>query len=159
MNILVQQFIYEFTDFFDGDPWFGDNYQTIIKDISDAEALHVPANGHSIARLLWHMVKWRRALAERLIGNLDYRAAVSDADNWRDLESIDANSWKEAKKQFDALQSLIVSELRLRNDAFLEDEFLPGHPYKPLVAGVVQHDIYHLGQIAFYKSVLRCEGK
>jgi len=80
---------------------------------------------------------------------------MADPDNWRELRELDAASWEEAKKQMEALQSVIVSELRKRNDVFLDDEFLPGKTYRWLTVGVIQHDIYHLGQIAFLKSLLR----
>lgn len=151
----IEQLSDSFREFYNGDPWFGDNYTRIISDITAEEALALPGNQHSIARILWHMVKWRKALAERLRGNLDFRADVSDTDNWRDISTIDATSWEEAKKQFDALQSVIVSELRMRNDVFLDEEFLPGKKYRWLTIGVLQHDLYHLGQIALLKSLLR----
>lgn len=151
----IEQLSNEFKDFFNGDPWFGDNYTKIISDITPEEALSLPGNQHSIARILWHMVKWRKALAERLLGNSGFRADIIDSDNWREVSTIDAAGWDEAKKQFEALQSVIVSELRKRNDVFLDEEFLPGKTYRWLTVGVIQHDIYHLGQIAFLKSLLR----
>jgi uncharacterized damage-inducible protein DinB len=154
----IEQLATEFTEFYHGKPWYGDNFSTIIQDVTHEEALALPPNGHSIARILWHTVKWRKALAERLLGNLDYRANVDDADNWRDVSSLDGTSWEEAKAQFGALQDVITSELRLRNDVFLDEEFLPGKTYRWLVVGVIQHDIYHLGQIAFIKNLIRQQG-
>jgi uncharacterized damage-inducible protein DinB len=155
MKTVIQQLADDFTRLYDGNPWYGENFRQVVSDITHEEALALPPNGHSIARILWHIVKWRKALAERLLGNLDYRANVSDADNWRDPASIDGASWEEALKQFNALQSVIVSELRLRNDVFLDEEFLPGKTYRWLTVGVIQHDIYHLGQIALLKSLIR----
>ncbi len=151
----IQQLADTYREFYDGKPWYGDCYAKIVADITPEEALYLPANQHSIARILWHIVKWRKALAERLLGNLDFRTAMSDPDNWREPEILDKMGWEEAKKQFDALQEVIVSELRKRNDAFLDDEFLPGKSYRMLTVGVIQHDIYHLGQIAFIKSLIR----
>lgn len=153
----IEQLHLDFQAFYNGNPWFGENFQQIISDITPDEALSLPGNHHSVARILWHMVKWRKALAERLLGNTDYRADVSDTDNWRDISTLDHGSWEEAKKQFDALQQVIVSELRKRNDVFLNEEFLPGKTYRWLTTGVIQHDIYHLGQIAFLKSLLRTQ--
>ncbi len=155
----IEQLSGSFQDFFNGDPWFGDNYTKIISDITPDEALSLPGNQHSIARILWHMVKWRKALAERLLGNLDFRADVADEDNWRDVSSLSHSSWDAAKKEFESLQRVIVSELRKRNDVFLDKEFLPGKTFRWLSMGVIQHDIYHLGQIAFLKSLLRKSGK
>lgn len=151
----IEQLTTEFTDFYNGNPWYGDNFLKIISDITPEEALYLPANSHSIARILWHIVKWRKSLAERLLGNLDFRADVTDSDNWRDVSTLDAAGWEHAKAEFEALQNVIVSELRLRNDVFLDEEFLPGKTFRWLTVGVIQHDIYHLGQIAFLKSLIR----
>jgi uncharacterized damage-inducible protein DinB len=155
MNNIIQQLAGDFAAVFDGKPWYGSNYRQIISDITPEEALHLPANDHSIARLLWHKVKWRKALAERLLGNINYRASDDDPDNWRDPATLDAHSWEEAKKQYEALQEVIVSELRLRNDAFLDGDFLPGKTYRWLAFGVLHHDLYHLGQIAILKNIIR----
>ena len=154
----IEQLTAEFTDLYNGNPWFGDNFQTVITDITHDEALALPPNGHSIARLLWHMVKWRKALAKRLLGNTGFRADVGDPDNWRDVNSLNGASWEEAKRQFEPLQHVITSELSLRNDVFLDEEFLPGKTYRWLTTGVIQHDIYHLGQIALLKSLIRKSG-
>lgn len=154
----IQRLTQDFTDFFDGNPWFGNNFKNIISDITPAEALAEPPNGHSIARLLWHMVKWRIALTERLLGNLAFRADVSDADNWRENETLDAESWEAAKRQYESLQTVIVTELGRRTDGFFDEEFLPGKKFGWLATGVVQHDIYHLGQIAMVKSLVRKHG-
>ncbi|TAK44683.1 MAG: DinB family protein [Saprospiraceae bacterium] len=157
MNNIIQQLAADFAAVFDGKPWYGSNYRQLISDITPEEALELPANGHSIVRILWHMVKWRKALSERLLGNTSYRTSDGDPDNWRDTATLDAQSWDEAKKQYDALQEVIVSELRLRNDAFLDIEFLPGKTYRWLAFGVLHHDLYHLGQIALLKNIIRAK--
>lgn len=153
--VTIEHLVKDFTELYDGEPWFGDSYQTVIGGITAQEALVEPPNRHSIARLLWHIVKWRKALAERLLGDTDYQADVTDADNWRYEDDLTAQDWEEAKAQFQALQAVIVSELRLRNEAFLDSEFLPGKTYRHLAFGVIQQDIYHLGQIALLKSLGR----
>ncbi len=153
----LEQLIKEIEDFHSGRPWYGNNFHEIVDDITPQEALAVPGNGQSIARLLFHMIKWRKALTERLIGTPDFRANDDDPDNWVPLNSLNEESWEAAKKEFDRQQELLVSELKKRDESFLDEEWLPGKPYtyRWLVTGVAQHDIYHLGQISLLRSLLR----
>ena len=154
----LEQFISEITAFYDGKPWYGSSFKKIVDDITPQEALAVPGNGHSIARLLLHMNKWRRSLTIRLQGDTEFRASDKDPDNWPPNNTITEETWENAKKEFGELQKILVEELGKRDDAFLETPFVPGmgkYIYRYLVTGVVQHDIYHLGQISILKQLLR----
>jgi uncharacterized damage-inducible protein DinB len=151
----LEQLIHDFRTTFDGDPWFGDSYSAIVGDIAPEEALAAPPNGHSICVLLWHMVKWRKALSERLLGNLAYRANVTDDDNWPPASDQTASTWEAARAAFAEQQAIIVRELSNRDEAFLDSEFLSGRTFRLLAMGVAQHDIYHLGQIAMLKGLVR----
>ncbi len=151
----IEQFIQESKDFYDGRPWYGSNFTEIVADITPAEALAVPGNGHSIARLLFHMIKWRKSLTIRLQGDKDFRALDSDPDNWVALNTLDEAKWEAAKQEFDELQKILISELEARDEAFLDTEFIQGKTYRYLTTGVIQHDIFHLGQISILKQLLR----
>lgn len=154
----LEQFIVELKDLHHGDPWYGSSFHDIVDDITPAEALAVPANGQSIVRLLFHMIKWRKALSERLLGTPGYRSSADDADNWVPLDSLDEVKWREAKAEFDRLQRLILVELAKRDEAFLDVEWESGRTYRTLISGIIQHDIYHLGQIALLRSLWRRGG-
>ncbi len=151
----MEQLVIDFKAFYDDNPWFGDSYLDVIANISPAEALATPPNQHSIAVLLWHMVKWRKALTERLLGNMDFQADVTDADNWPAASNQTAETWEAAKAAFAEQQKILVDELSKRDEAFLDTDFVPGRTFRRLVSGVLQHDIYHLGQVAMVKSLVR----
>lgn len=155
MNTIIQHHISRMEAFFNGTPWYGSNYSDIIGSITEEEANWWPPNGHSIHRLLLHMIKWRKSLSERLLGNLDFRAGDSDADNWPKAEEISQLKWQDTKQEFARQQELIVEALRGKDDSFLEEEFLPGKKFGWLIQGVIDHDLYHLGQIAFVKNLIR----
>lgn len=154
----IEQLVHDFKAFYNDNPWFGDSYLDVISDISPTEALATPPNQHSIAVLLWHMVKWRRALTERLLGNLDFRADVTDPDNWPDALAQNSETWEAAKAAFAEQQNSIVEQLSVRNETFLDTDFMPGRKFRRLAFGVLQHDIYHLGQIAMVKGFVRNVG-
>lgn len=151
----LPQLIQEFEDAHSGTPWYGLSFHEIVDDITAKEALATPGNGMSIARLLFHMIKWRKALSERLIGTPGFSAADNDPDNWVPLHTLTDETWEAAKKEYDHQQEVIVSELKKRDESFLEKEWRPGKNYRYLVSGVIQHDIFHLGQISLLRSLLR----
>ncbi|MCF8243981.1 MAG: DinB family protein [Saprospiraceae bacterium] len=154
----IEQLVLDFKTFYSSNPWYGSSYTDVISDITPAEALTTPPNQHSIAVLLWHMVKWRRALTIRLLGNLDFRADDSDADNWVDASAQTAESWEAVKAAFAEQQKILMEQLPLRDEDFLDTEFVPGSTFRQLVSGVLQHDIYHLGQVAMLKGSTRNGG-
>ncbi len=151
----IEQLVLDFKAFYNDNPWFGDSYLSVISDITPTEALATPPNQHSIAVLLWHMVKWRKALTIRLQGNLEFRAKETDADNWPDAATQTNETWEAAKAAFAAQQEILVAELSKRDESFLDTDFLPGKKFRQLATGVLQHDIYHLGQVAMVKSLVR----
>lgn len=154
----LEQLIKEYTEFYDGQPWYGSGFKKIIDDITPSEALAVPGNGHSIARLLCHINKWRRSLSIRLQGDIAFRASDTDPDNWPPINTLTEEVWENAKKEFGKLQEVIVEELKKRDESFLDQPFIPNNDkylYRYLVTGVIQHDIYHLGQISLLKQLLR----
>ncbi|MBK9015671.1 MAG: DinB family protein [Saprospiraceae bacterium] len=154
----IEQLVHDFKAFYNDNPWFGDSYLDVISDISPTEALATPPNQHSIAVLLWHMVKWRKSLTERLLGNLDIRADVTDADNWPDASTQNAETWEAAKTAFAEQQTIIVEQLSGKDEAFLDTDFVPSRKFRRLAFGVLHHDIYHLGQVAMVKSLIRNSG-
>jgi len=155
MNTLIQHHIGHFEAFFNGSPWYGSNYSRIIDSLTEEEANWWPPYGHSIHGLLLHMIKWRKSLSERLLGNMDFVATDNDPDNWPEAEAIQKMNWEDTKAEFARQQKLIVDALRDKDDAFLEEDFLPGKKFGWLIQGVIDHDIYHLGQIATVRGLIR----
>lgn len=154
----LDQLILSFNNFYNGNPWYGKNFQEIIEDISSSEALAVAGNGQSIAKILLHMNKWRRALSIRLEGNIAFQANEDDLDNWVPNATITAEVWQSAKDEFHVLQRVIIEELGKRKDEWLDQIYIENKPlytFRYLTTGVLEHDIYHLGQISLMKQLLR----
>lgn len=154
----LEQLIKEYSDFYQGTPWYGRSFTEIVNDITAPEALAVAGNGQSIAQLLCHLIKWRKSLTIRLLGNTDFRASDQDPDNWPAQNTLNAEVWEQAKTEFGELQATIIAELKKREESFLDELFVPGnerYTYRYLIIGVIQHDIYHLGQISLMKQLLR----
>lgn len=124
--------------------------------MTEQEAFEQPAAGiHSIAELIAHVIYWRTPLIKALQGKKDYKGSVEHPDNWRSPEQLKAKGWKELLKEFDESQHTMLSLLRNAKPEFFTSEYAPGRTWSFVVEGIVQHDIYHLGQIALVKKMLR----
>jgi uncharacterized damage-inducible protein DinB len=58
-------------------------------------------------------------------------------------------------KEFENLHASIIKELEPKADVFLNDQVQgKSYNYRFLLNGLIQHNIYHIGQIAFLKNLL-----
>lgn len=133
-----------------GTPWHGKPVVEIIEQ-SDSEKAHRRDNGpHSMADILLHMIAWTEETIERLRGKFASDPVIGD---WPDPE---AYKWDDLAGLFiksnEHLREMIV---RKENDFFhkkVNDDRYPDlaekHTYEQLVRGLIQHHIYHSGQIA-----------
>lgn len=151
----IDQLIDRFQEVYQGNPWYGDSFQRMLHDVTPEMAQAQPPSHHSIAQLVWHMVKWRMPLLERLNGNLDFRASSDDPDNFPRYRPRTAEDWREALDTFARQQEEILSLLRQKSDSYLEEEYRDGHDMAWFINGVLQHDVYHIGQIGVVKTMVR----
>lgn len=109
----------------------------------------------SIAGLLRHMIAWRVFTIKKLRGMADFKIDPESAANW-DSSNVSEKEWngllKLLKKTQDALLGVFET---LESENFTEG--VPGSIYKKdyLIRGIIQHDVYHLGQIAVLKDIIK----
>ncbi len=142
----------KFKEIYEGDPWYGDSFRKITGEISPERALSLEKSHHSIIQIVWHMIFWRRPLLERLKGNLDFKATVNDPENWSKNRIFKPEDWPATLEAFDRQHAGLLVLLGAQKDEFLETEYRDGRSVERLVEGVIQHDLYHLGQIALLGS-------
>ncbi|MGH2568080.1 MAG: hypothetical protein ACRDGA_07040, partial [Bacteroidota bacterium] len=49
----------------------------------------------------------------------------------------------------------ISHQLSTKRDTFLEEEYQPGYTFDHHMEGIIQHDLYHLGQIGLVIKIIR----
>lgn len=130
---------------FDKGPWYGPSLMDILVRVKPEHVNLRVGKSHSVLELLLHMISWRTFTARRLRGDNDYQ--VSDDANF---PSTTNTSWSEAIDRLKRSQE----ELLAAANAFPESrlgELVPSntqrYTYYTLLHGIVQHDIYHAGQI------------
>jgi uncharacterized damage-inducible protein DinB len=131
-----------------------------LDDLTDAEAQQRPeAGGNSVAFLASHLVDSRHFLVTRLGQPLTnplarYLADVRSIEEIRDLPALEEirSAWSEVSIHLHTvLDGLTADELREANaHKFpIADKSRLG-----MITFLVQHDSYHLGQVAFLRRQL-----
>ena len=153
----IEDCITQLIEVFEGQHWFGaslvDSLEKISVDFWDKKFKN---QKHSIAELVWHMIDWRQFVIEKLKDNVSYTIEMNSEADWR--RNVLVYDDKDKKNLLEALiqsQEDIVKLLDSKPDSWLQ-EFVLGKDYKNeyMIQGLVQHDIYHLGQINLLKSLM-----
>jgi uncharacterized damage-inducible protein DinB len=153
---MLAYYISHFEAIYQGEPWFGESFEEKLKGLSDQTAFQRPApEAHSIAELLHHCIYWRAMLIKRLEGDLAFKGSMKSEENWLPLEKLKLKGWKKILEDWHASQHRLLEGLRKAPDNFLSLPYRNGHTHAHLVEGVLQHDIYHLGQIGLVRSLLK----
>ena len=134
-------------EIYQGEPWFGESIQTKLKSITGDKAYYQPVNNkHSIAEILGHMEFWRKSFILQLKGE-DSSAFNGDSpDNWPSVEELKKRGWKNQISSFEETHRMLVGLLKSHNKTLNAD-------LMNNLNGLVDHDIYHLGQIGMVKSL------
>ncbi len=136
---------------FEGHAWHGPSVKEVLAGVTAAQAASKPiSNAHSIWELVLHIAAWEDAV-KRWVRGESYD--VSDEQNWPGIKNTGDPAWE---KTLDALEKghmelrEVISRL---SDADL-DKILkePKSSVYQLLHGVIQHDLYHAGQIAVLKK-------
>lgn len=159
-NPRVSEYVAQFKASYDGEPWYGNSICHILEGITPAKAFwKLHDTDHSIAQLMSHMIYWRQALIKRLAGDLAYRPSMKSEENWRTNEQLKKAGWANLKKSLDESQRHLVSLLENQKDSLLKKQYSDKATFQNLINGILQHDVYHVGQIAYIKSLHKNKNK
>jgi uncharacterized damage-inducible protein DinB len=155
MNKETQYIIKSFESTLSGQPWFGRAVYEILGEADEAKVNTKP-NGteHSMIELLWHMNTW----TDFVLGSLENKPAEEmkaiEANDWRQID-LKTHTWKKGIEQLKASHNRIIELLGEKEDSLLSD-IVPTRQFnfRFMLNGLVQHNIYHLGQIAYVKKML-----
>jgi len=156
MNKEVLSIAKSFEDTLGKQPWFGRAVYEILGEV-DEEKANTKPNGteHSMIELLWHMNTW----AEFTLGGLENRTVEQmkaiEANDWRTIDPK-THTWKKGVEQLKATHNKIIELLRQKEDDNFLGDIVPLRKYnfRFLLNGLIQHNIYHLGQVAYLKKML-----
>ena len=154
MNNELKMYAAQLNENFSGEPWFGRNIQVILKEINEDIASQKPNGQHSMLELLYHMINWRLFTINRLEKSSATVKSFEEND-WQVLDHQDKSLWQKGIEQLNDTQQRLLNLINTMKD---EDLQSPVHERdyenRTLINGIIQHDIYHLGQIAYIKKML-----
>lgn len=142
----------QLTRAFRGQAWHGPSVLELLSDVTaEQAAAHPVAGAHSIWELVLHIRAWERIAIRRIEENIAVEATAEE--DWPPVKETTEHAWKNAlntlKLNHEALRGVVASldEARLQ-------EIIPGAQYSVyfLLHGVIQHGLYHAGQIALLKK-------
>ena len=156
MNQEILFIAEQLKDAYEGDPWFGRNVKEMLSEIDEAMVFEKPNGQHSILELLWHMITWKEFTLSRLHSDNERSIHYFEENDWRKLDHSDKTLWQQGLQQFAKLHYELIEVVRQQKDELLSQQVSERkYDFRKLLYGIVQHDIYHLGQIAYIKKIMQ----
>jgi uncharacterized damage-inducible protein DinB len=136
---------------FEGTAWHGLSIQELLANVTAEMAAARPVAGaHTIWEIVLHIAAWEDAVRRRLEGD---PAELSPEEDWPSVKDSSAAAWQDALSALErGHKQLRGAVARLRDDQL--DATVAGQVYSVyfMLHGVIQHDLYHAGQIALLKK-------
>ena len=140
---------------FEGEAWHGDSLLKILRGVTAAQAAARPLkNAHSIWELVLHIAAWDGAVRQRMTG---VAVRLSAAKNFPAVTDTSEAAWHRALKHLRRTHQELIEAVEKFPEASLA-KHVPGkqgahYTFYYMLHGVVQHELYHAGQIALLKKM------
>ncbi len=138
---------------FDGNAWHGPALLELLEDVSASMAAAKPLpDVHSIWELVLHIAVWDGAALRRLAGE---KCQPKGTANFPLAMKPTEVAWRKAVADAKRTHDRLVKTVAALPESRLRDR-VPGKRYDFyfMLHGVVQHELYHAGQIAILKKAL-----
>jgi uncharacterized damage-inducible protein DinB len=147
----IERIIDQLNRAFVGEAWHGPAVIEILEGITAQQAAaHPLAGGHSIWELALHITAWTRAVLRRLNGD---RAQLTDAENFPPVTDASERAWEVVRESIKQAHEELRSAILLLDDSRLDQPIIEGmSSVYVTLHGVIQHSLYHAGQIAILKK-------
>lgn len=138
---------------FAGEAWHGPAVLEILEGVTAERAAARPfPGGHSIWELSLHIEAWARACRRRLQGD---HAQLTDAEDWPAQTGLDEQAWKQVRESIKQEHDELAAAILSLDDSRLEQPIIKGmSSVYVTLHGVIQHSLYHAGQIAILNKAL-----
>jgi uncharacterized damage-inducible protein DinB len=139
---------------FEGEAWHGDSVLELLDGVDTKTAAAHPIKGaHSIWELVLHITAWDDAVRRRTGGTA---VTLKDEQNFPPVKDTSAAAWREAIEHAKRTHDELVKAVAAFPDSRLQGQ-VPGktenyYNFFYMFSGIVQHELYHAGQIALLKK-------
>jgi uncharacterized damage-inducible protein DinB len=136
----------------EGNAWHGPAVLEVLQEVTTEQALKKPiAAAHNIWEIVLHITAWHLAVTQRLEG---YQVELSKEEDWPPINNNGVkNSWNSAVNLLTESYKNLLNKVSSLSDSDL-NRTVPGrdHSVYFLLHGIIQHDLYHAGQIAILRK-------
>jgi uncharacterized damage-inducible protein DinB len=140
---------------FEGEAWHGPSILPLLHDLDARSAMRRPIeNAHNIWEIVAHIEVWDRAVLRRIAGEV---VQPTPKEDFPAIQDSSEQAWKKMIEKLVRTHHELVTAVAAFPESRL-DEKVPGkepayHTFYFNLHGVVQHEIYHAGQIALLKKM------
>ncbi len=164
MKTLIRNITDQFQSIHFGHNWFGQSYRVKLQDLAKEHRFERPLpHIHAVAELVSHGTAWRRDGIHKIKTGKGELTEASE-DDWKDLGKLKEKGWDSIISEYHSSVEGLLEILKLKDDDFLEShyhdpEFAGDFPFSFAIYGILQHDIYHLGQMGLVIKMLKENGE
>ncbi|HLY16755.1 MAG TPA: DinB family protein [Bryobacteraceae bacterium] len=137
----------------EGPAWHGPALGELLAGVmADTAAQHSIPGAHTIWEIVLHVTVWISVVARRIEGQSI--PTLPPAEDWPAAPEPSEAGWRDAINLLAEAQRDLEDKARQLPDDRLREKVLGDRPYSiyTMLHGVVQHNLYHAGQIALLKK-------
>jgi uncharacterized damage-inducible protein DinB len=137
-----------------GPMWHGPALSEVLRGVTHEQAACRPeASAHTIWELVLHIITWVDVPHQRLGGTP--RKNVADDEDWPRPPAASDEAWQASVARLEERHRALATTVKAMSDEQL-DETVVGEEYtvREMLHGVVEHGLYHGGQIALLKKMV-----
>lgn len=149
----IERIVAQYDNVLNGAAWHGDPMWQILDGISAETASARPLpNIHTIWEIVMHMIFWEEVVIERLHGR---RAGLIEERNFPPMPEATEANWRHALDELRASNAKFRTAISKLDPAKLDQLSAAGkRTYYNESHGLIEHHVYHLGQIAMLRKAL-----
>jgi uncharacterized damage-inducible protein DinB len=154
-HVLINNLIRQLNELETGSLWFDQSFKDKFDALPEDDAFTKPMPQiHSVAEHVSHMLEWRKECVLRFKGGKT--ELMNSPADWRDNEELRKFGWTNLKNALYSSREELIELLANQDDTYLETKFQDTeYNFHYLIEGIIQHDLYHLGQIGVTIKLLR----
>lgn len=156
-QVLINDILRQLRELQEGSQWFDQSLKDKISGLSEEEALTRPLPElHSIAEHVSHIIEWRKECLLRFKG--ERTELMNSPDDWKAHEMLKKIGWTRLKELLFESTDQLIHALQDKDDAYLKIPFQDtDYNNHYLIEGIIQHDLYHLGQMGITVKMLKAK--
>ncbi|HWC17108.1 MAG TPA: DinB family protein [Terriglobales bacterium] len=138
-----------------GEAWHGRALKPLLRGVTAEQASRVARAGeHSILQLVLHISYWEEIILRRLHGEV-VDAPLNTPEDWSPNRKATEGEWKAVLARLDKSHTALRKAIESVSDEKLK-QMVPkrDHDNYTLLHGIINHCVYHSGQIASVKKSL-----